>query len=102
MIALLMSMVLAATHPGGTDSQGCHRERATGQRHCHGNRAARPPVEPRQRALPDAERGQTPPTRAFPSCAAARAAGRTNIRRGEPGYGSHLDRDDDGIACEAR
>ncbi|WP_425592591.1 YHYH domain-containing protein, partial [Brevundimonas aveniformis] len=35
MIALLMSMVLAATHPGGTDSQGCHRERATGQRHCH-------------------------------------------------------------------
>lgn len=27
-------------------------------------------------------------------------AGRSNIRRGQPGYGKHLDRDGDGVACE--
>ncbi len=38
----------------------------------------------------------------FPNCAAARAAGRENIRRGEPGYRPALDRDNDGVACESR
>ena len=33
-------------------------------------------------------------------CAHARAAGAAPIRRGQPGYGPHLDRDGDGIACE--
>ena len=33
-------------------------------------------------------------------CANARAAGAAPIRRGQPGYGAHLDRDGDGIACE--
>ena len=37
---------------------------------------------------------------AFRSCAAARAAGAAPLLRGEPGYGPHLDRDSDGIACE--
>jgi Flp pilus assembly protein TadB len=36
----------------------------------------------------------------FRNCAAARAAGAAPIRRGQPGYAPHLDRDDDGIACE--
>jgi len=36
----------------------------------------------------------------YKNCAAARAAGAAPIRRGEPGYASHLDRDGDGIACE--
>ncbi|MCD4536458.1 MULTISPECIES: excalibur calcium-binding domain-containing protein [unclassified Nocardioides] len=36
----------------------------------------------------------------YPSCDAVRAAGAAPIRRGEPGYGSHLDRDGDGSACE--
>lgn len=36
----------------------------------------------------------------YENCTAARAAGAAPIRRGEPGYGSHLDRDDDGVACE--
>ena len=36
----------------------------------------------------------------YKSCAAARAAGVTPLHRGDPGYGSHLDRDGDGIACE--
>ena len=33
-------------------------------------------------------------------CSHARAAGAAPIRRGQPGYGAHLDRDGDGIACE--
>ncbi|WNV91748.1 excalibur calcium-binding domain-containing protein [Umezawaea sp. Da 62-37] len=36
----------------------------------------------------------------YKNCTAARAAGVTPLHRGEPGYGSHLDRDGDGIACE--
>lgn len=38
----------------------------------------------------------------FANCTAARAAGRQNIRRGEPGYRPALDQDNDGVACEAR
>ncbi|WP_019145999.1 GmrSD restriction endonuclease domain-containing protein [Aeromicrobium massiliense] len=36
----------------------------------------------------------------FGSCADARAAGAAPVRRGDPGYGPHLDRDGDGRACE--
>ena len=36
----------------------------------------------------------------FRNCTEARAAGYSNIRRGAYGYGRHLDRDNDGIACE--
>jgi hypothetical protein len=36
----------------------------------------------------------------YKNCTAARAAGAAPIRRGEPGYAPHLDRDGDGIACE--
>jgi hypothetical protein len=37
---------------------------------------------------------------AFPNCASAQALGLTPSRRGQPGYWSHLDRDNDGVACE--
>ena len=36
----------------------------------------------------------------YENCDAARDAGASNIREGEHGYGPHLDRDSDGIACE--
>lgn len=36
----------------------------------------------------------------YANCDAVRAAGAAPLRRGEPGYRSGLDRDDDGIACE--
>lgn len=36
----------------------------------------------------------------YPHCDAARAAGAAPVRAGEPGYGPHLDRDGDGVACE--
>lgn len=37
---------------------------------------------------------------AFRNCREARAAGAAPLYRGQPGYGSHLDRDGDGVACE--
>jgi micrococcal nuclease len=36
----------------------------------------------------------------FENCAAARAAGAAPVRRGDPGYGPHLDRDGDGVGCQ--
>jgi Excalibur calcium-binding domain/Protein of unknown function (DUF2510) len=36
----------------------------------------------------------------YRTCAEARAAGVTPLRRGDPGYAAHLDKDNDGIACE--
>ncbi|WP_432816203.1 excalibur calcium-binding domain-containing protein [Streptomyces vilmorinianum] len=36
----------------------------------------------------------------YKNCTAVRAAGAAPIRRGDPGFGSHLDRDGDGVACE--
>ncbi len=36
----------------------------------------------------------------FENCDAARAAGATPVRIGDPGYGTHLDGDGDGTACE--
>ena len=36
----------------------------------------------------------------YENCDAARAAGAAPVYRGDPGYASHLDRDNDGIGCE--
>lgn len=36
----------------------------------------------------------------YENCDAARAGGAAPVRRGDPGYGSHLDRDGDGVGCE--
>lgn len=36
----------------------------------------------------------------YRNCTAVRDAGAAPIRRGDPGFDSHLDRDGDGIACE--
>ncbi|MGN7932771.1 excalibur calcium-binding domain-containing protein [Sphingopyxis sp. 22461] len=39
-------------------------------------------------------------SRSFRNCSHARAAGAAPVREGDPGYGSHLDRDGDGVGCE--
>jgi micrococcal nuclease len=39
-------------------------------------------------------------TRYYADCAEAKKAGVAPIHRGDPGYRSGLDRDDDGIACD--
>lgn len=36
----------------------------------------------------------------YRNCREARAAGAAPIYRGQPGYGAHMDGDNDGIACE--
>lgn len=36
----------------------------------------------------------------YENCTAARDAGAAPVRRGDPGYGRHLDRDGDGVGCE--
>ena len=38
----------------------------------------------------------------FRSCKDAKAAGYSDMKRGEPGYSPNLDRDNDGIACESK
>lgn len=43
---------------------------------------------------------QAPANVYYQNCDAVRAAGAAPIRTGDPGYGTHLDRDGDGIACE--
>ena len=78
-----------AAHPGGLAADGCHNDRKNGGRHCHRG--------------PKAGRSVSPPSSGniyYPNCAAARAAGAAPVRRGQPGYGKHLDRDNDGIGCE--
>ena len=75
-------------HGGGLAADGCHNDRKNGGRHCH-------------RGNPAALVTQTPSGRIYyPICAAARAAGAAPVRRGQPGYGTHLDRDADGVGCE--
>ena len=108
-LVLLLSAAIAHdawAHGGGLDKHGCHNNRKTGDYHCH--RGAGNP-----RAAADAPGGgnNIPPARATPSerrngsrsfdnCTEARAAGAAPVRRGDPGYGPHLDRDNDGIGCE--
>ncbi|WP_133499109.1 excalibur calcium-binding domain-containing protein [Cognatilysobacter terrigena] len=93
--ALLAGSVMA--HPGGLDANGCHHDRKHGGYHCHGARASRSDdLAPARLAPSRAERGSV----YYPNCRTARAAGAAPVRRGDPGYASHLDRDGDGIGCE--
>lgn len=80
-----------SAHPGGLAADGCHNDRKNGGRHCHRAPQSRQSVAP-QRSSGD--------TVYYKNCAAARAAGAAPVRRGDPGYGQHLDRDNDGIGCE--
>lgn len=88
-IASLFSPAEAEAHPGGLAADGCHNDRKNGGRHCH-----RGPSAGTSTATSDNGKVY------YPNCAAARAAGAAPIYRGQPGYGTHLDRDGDGIACE--
>lgn len=80
---------IANAHGGRTAADGCHNDKKAGTRHCHGSKSK-----------PKASFEGTSSVY-YPNCTAARKAGKSNIRRGQPGYGSHLDRDGDGVACES-
>jgi hypothetical protein len=86
----------AFAHGGGLNAEGCHNNRKTGDYHCHrdGGSAKLSTASRSLKALSSYNGG------AFRNCAAARAAGAAPVKRGDPGYGSHLDRDDDGVGCE--
>lgn len=106
-LSLMFALSQAASaHGGGLNADGCHVNRKTGDYHCHRSAS-------RQSLTPDAyatARNGAPLTSAsngarsvpaFANCAEARAAGAAPVRLGEPGYGAHLDRDNDGIGCES-
>lgn len=54
------------------------------------------PVAP----APPAPAAPAPAAVYYENCAAARAAGAAPVYAGTPGYGTHLDRDRDGIGCD--
>lgn len=104
----MLTTASASAHGGGLDKYGCHHDRKHGGYHCHrGSGAAAPPGDnPLRRDLsPRTQPRASPrgsPSRPFANCAEARAAGAAPVRRGDPGYGPHLDRDGDGVGCEPR
>lgn len=53
-----------------------------------------------QQSAPAPAQPAAPTNTYFENCTAARAAGAAPVRRGDPGYGKHLDRDGDGVGCE--
>jgi Excalibur calcium-binding domain len=115
-VALLLGVAFGAdvrAHGGGLDKHGCHTNRKTGEYHCY--RGAGPAHATSQESPtfgtaaphsltpargPSVKRGAG--NGAFANCAEARAAGAAPVRRGDPGYGAHLDRDGDGVGCEPR
>jgi hypothetical protein len=87
----------ASAHPGGLNSQGCHNDRKNGGYHCHQPASVK---GLRQGNSQDSLNPQSLIGGSYTNCAAARAAGAAPVRRGQPGYGPHLDRDNDGVGCE--
>ncbi|NKY87007.1 excalibur calcium-binding domain-containing protein [Nocardia veterana] len=63
---------------------------------------AAPPAAQSRPAAPAPERSAPPqqPGVYYKNCTEARRAGVAPLHRGDPGYAPHLDRDNDGIACE--
>lgn len=93
LLGLIVLAPQASAHSGGLNAQGCHTNRRTGDHHCH--RSAGPARVPSSRP-----QGLVGSGAAFANCAAARSAGAAPVRRGQSGYGPHLDRDNDGVGCE--
>ncbi|MCQ6553415.1 excalibur calcium-binding domain-containing protein [Streptomyces sp. C10-9-1] len=58
------------------------------------------PTQETTTAAPETTSEEPAPDVYYDNCDEARAAGAAPLFRGEPGYAPHLDRDDDGVACE--
>lgn len=106
MLIVVIDAGRAWAHGGGVDKDGCHTKRSTGEYHCHGGGSASARTRNFGGLASDFSPATTQPSRpmqstgAFANCTEARAAGAAPIRRRDPGYGTHLDRDNDGVACE--
>lgn len=59
-----------------------------------------PPPAPVPQNEQPAVAAPQPQSAYYRNCSAARAAGAAPVYAGQPGYGTHLDRDGDGIGCE--
>lgn len=95
-MSLLLISIMSEAHPGGLNSEGCHNDRKNGGYHCHRSSSVRPQnVNRPYNALASPTKA-----RSFRNCSEARAAGAAPVRVGDAGYGRHLDRDGDGVACE--
>lgn len=98
LVALLIATSIRpaplAAHPGGLNSEGCHNNRKTGDYHCHRGSSPAPSAPRSERQSFATLRG------AFRNCSEARAVGAAPVRRGDPEFGPHLDRDGDGVGCE--
>lgn len=91
----------AFAHGGRLNSEGCHNNRKTGDYHCHrASTAPSPDSAYKSEGSNALDDKAALSSQVYRNCAAARAAGAAPVRRGEPGYGSHLDRDNDGVGCE--
>lgn len=106
---LLLGMALGLAMAAGTapapafahgGAKGCHDVRKGGR--AITAIAVRRQKPKSSRHSPWLARSGLAPADAAPyaNCTESRAAGASNIRRGEPGYGPHLDRDNDGVGCE--
>ena len=104
-IALCIAGNVSA-HGGGLNAEGCHNDRKRGGYHCHrgGASSSRSTSIPGNSFTPSrvAPLGASQGSDVFSNCAEARAADAAPVKRGEPGYGPHLDRDGDGVGCEPR
>jgi len=95
-LIVLFSIDAVNAHGGGLNAQGCHNNRKTGDYHCH-----RPQNTNSSRSNKSTSSSlKSTDGRAYANCTEARAAGAAPVRKGDPGYGTHLDRDGDGIGCE--
>lgn len=102
LVALLLPLT-ATAHGGGLEANGCRRDRRNGGYHCHRSSNQPDQVRSAARAISAPDPGasnRVSGARAFVDCAEARAAGAAPVRKGQAGYGTHLDRDHDGIGCE--
>ncbi|MGO1052019.1 excalibur calcium-binding domain-containing protein [Crossiella sp. CA198] len=62
----------------------------------------RPEPSPEPPPEPEPTRQTNPAPVYYKNCTDARNKGAAPVRRGDPGYGRHLDEDGDGIGCEKR
>ncbi|WP_205631863.1 excalibur calcium-binding domain-containing protein [Paraurantiacibacter namhicola] len=92
LLAIVASAQPVDAHPGGVNKEGCHKNRKTGEYHCHGSR--------RSRQILAAPARRSDGSVYYRNCDAVRVAGKAPLRRGDPGYRAGLDRDNDGLACE--
>lgn len=123
---LIVATTPAFAHGGRLNKDGCHNDRRSGGYHCHRStfapstyarrfrdsagaktsRAKRYGDEAKSRARENYQKARQSKRRAireirfFANCSEARALGAAPVRRGDPGYARHLDRDNDGVGCE--